>query len=309
MEFITGKCPKCSGELQIPENRDSIICMYCGEEIDTKQAIEGVKEQVEVTPEKKAQHNEYVRLAMEGFPKMLFAIEDPLKHFKKKEYEGSFREYQELHKTTMDAIEDAYLTCDNREELLAALAQEFVAKVNESMSQKKKRQQEDTLMNYNMCIVVYINPALIDYNKSSGKLLAEELLCQWKNNFPKTNLKISDFETINSGFKRRFCYITTAVCESLGKPDDCYELNTLRAYRDNYLDKTEEGEEMIRRYYDIAPTIVKHINQNQEREAIYASIWKQYLSPCIQLIEQNENEECRVLYQNMVDTLAKQYFN
>lgn len=309
MEFITGKCPKCGGELQIPEDRESIICMYCGEEIETKQAIEASKEPKPVSMEEKAKHGAYADKAMNWFPQMLFSIKDPLKDFKKNAYEASFRAYEEEHKETMDAIEDAYLTSDAREELLQSLVREFIEKVNAQMALKKKRQQEDALMNYNMCLVVYVNPALIDYNKTSGMPLAEELLKQWKENFPKTNLKVSDFATINGGFKRRFCYITTAVCESLGKPDDCYELNLLREYRDGYLQQSEEGEQMIQRYYDIAPTIVKHINREADKNNIYLDIWKNYLSPCIRLIEQNENEKCQVLYQDMVETLAQQYFN
>ena len=32
MKFLRGVCPHCNGELQIPENLDTIICMYCGKE-------------------------------------------------------------------------------------------------------------------------------------------------------------------------------------------------------------------------------------------------------------------------------------
>lgn len=310
MEFIKGKCPKCNGELQIPENREKIICMYCGEEIEVRQAMEGVSVSKTVNSEKKAKYKEYAEKAIRDFPQMLFSIEEPLKDFKKDLYEKSFRAYEEVHMETMNAIEDAYLAGENPEQLLKELAGEFVARVNEQMDLKKsRRQKDDALMNYNMCIVVYMNPALIDHNKSSGEPLAEELLRQWKENFPKTNLKIAAFESINDGFKKRFCYITTAVCESLGKPDDCYELNLLRDYRDHYLQQTEEGEQLVKRYYNVAPTIVKHINQTAGKEKIYEDIFHTYLFPCIQLIENDEKEKCRIVYQNMVDTLTEQYFN
>ncbi len=309
MEFVTGKCPRCNGELQIPENRETIICMYCGEEINVQQAVGECEEPRQVDIEKKARHGEYAQKAIMDFPQMLFSIKDPLKDFKKAAYESSFRRYEENQREIMDAIEDAYLTSDEPEELLNKIAGKMVAQVNEQMKDMKKRQQEEALMGYNLSIVVYVNPALIDYNKSSGTPLAEELLRQWKESFPKTNLKISNFENINGGFKKRFCYITTAVCESLGKSDDCYELTTLRNYRDEYLQQTEDGEAMVKKYYDVAPTIVKHINRNPEKERIYQEIWKDYLSPCIRLIENHENEQCSVLYQDMVNTLARQYFN
>ena len=77
MEFITGKCPKCNGELPIPENRESIICMYCGEEIETRQAMSSSKEPVEVTDEKKAHNSEYVSAALEGCLYNLRTVTDP----------------------------------------------------------------------------------------------------------------------------------------------------------------------------------------------------------------------------------------
>lgn len=244
----------------------------------------------------------------EGLKQMLFSIQDPLKNFKKNEYEKSFRSYEEKFSETMDEIEEAYGNAEDPAQLLEELAMSLVLQVQEQLQQKKnQRQREKVLMDYNMSIVIYLSPALIDHNKESGRPLMEELLRRWKAAFPKTNLKVSTFEEINSGVRNRYCYITTAVCENLGKPDDCYELNLLRDYRDGYLQQTEEGEQLIRKYYDVAPTIVKHINQRKEKDQIYQDIFASYLSPCIQLIENHENEKCRVLYQDMVDTLTKKY--
>ena len=44
----------------------------------------------------------------------------------------------------------------------------------------------------------------------------------------------------------------------------------------------------------VAPSIVKHINQRPDRKEIYQSIWDEYLSPCIGLIESHQLEDCRV---------------
>ena len=93
-----------------------------------------------------------------------------------------------------------------------------------------------------------------------------------------------------------FCYITTAVCESLNKPDDCYELTTLRKYRDEYLLSTESGREIVEEYYNIAPTIVKRIGRQDDAGEIYRGIWDEYLSPCIHLIEKGRKEECKDRY-------------
>ncbi|MDO5603415.1 MAG: CFI-box-CTERM domain-containing protein, partial [Oscillospiraceae bacterium] len=98
------------------------------------------------------------------------------------------------------------------------------------------------------------------------------------------------------------------VCETFGKPDDCYELTLLREYRDGYLMSQPDGAEVIRQYYDLAPSIVKHINQRADRKEIYRGVWETYLRPCIQMIEQSRPQQCKEQYIKMVQDLEKQYF-
>ena len=101
--------------------------------------------------------------------------------------------------------------------------------------------------------------------------------------------------------------MTTAVCRSLDKPDGCYELKTLRDYRDRYLASSPGGRETIREYYNIAPTIVKRIERQKNADEIYRKIWKEYLERCIGLIETGKMEECREVYTKMVHELEREY--
>ena len=64
----------------------------------------------------------------------------------------------------------------------------------------------------------------------------------------------------------------------------------------------------MQEYYDIAPTIVKHINRDKKCKEIYASIWEEYLAPCLHLIEEDRKEDCQELYTRMVRNLEKEYF-
>lgn len=41
--------------------------------------------------------------------------------------------------------------------------------------------------------------------------------------------------------------------------------------------------------------------------AIYQEIWERYLNPCVKLIEENRQEECREVYSDMVRSLEKKY--
>ena len=39
MVFKAAKCPNCSGDLQVPDNRDIVKCMYCGNDVVVREAI------------------------------------------------------------------------------------------------------------------------------------------------------------------------------------------------------------------------------------------------------------------------------
>lgn len=38
--FREGTCPKCHEKIQVPDDREKILCMYCGEEILVARASE-----------------------------------------------------------------------------------------------------------------------------------------------------------------------------------------------------------------------------------------------------------------------------
>ena len=120
-------------------------------------------------------------------------------------------------------------------------------------------------------------------------------------------ISYSDYDIISGGFKKKLCYITTAVCESRNLPDDCYELTTLRTYRDDYLMRTEEGQKLVEEYYDIAPVLVMCIDMQNNSKEIYENIYKKYLLPCLADIENDQMEACRENYVSMVHELERKY--
>lgn len=251
----------------------------------------------------------YYLTGIEGMPKLLDCCEDPLPHFKKNIYADEFRRMYQQNFQTFDAIENGYNSVVDKDQFLINMAQALADHAAELVNGcKGKNKQEQKLMDLNMAMAVFVFPMILEYKGNSSRPLVDRLLEAWKEKFPKANIQASDFADIESGFHKKFCYITTAVCESFGKPDDCYELTLLRDYRDHYLAESSEGASMIQEYYDVAPTIVKHINQKDFSAAIYRSIWETYIGPCISMIEQGNLEECRDLYQKMVWELKEQYF-
>lgn len=114
-------------------------------------------------------------------------------------------------------------------------------------------------------------------------------------------------EGLGQGIKDAMrCYITTATCEAYGKPDDCYELTTFRAFRDGWLKAQSDGQALIDRYYATAPQIVELINQQPNRADIYQHLNDTYLTPCLSYIEQGENEKCKATYVAMMEHLYQE---
>ena len=106
-------------------------------------------------------------------------------------------------------------------------------------------------------------------------------------------------------FKAVGCFITTAVCQSLSKSDDCDELKSFREYRDQWLIFEKDGIELIEEYYSVAPNIVENINQCKDHQRIYRDIWDSYLNNAYTLIKCKKYKEAKSLYIQMVLDLKK----
>lgn len=310
MNFREGKCPKCQGVLQVPEDRDSILCMYCGEKLDVSDILkqeEDTKTEIK-TQEKPLDYEESLQTAMDQLPRLLLELENPLGAFKKDKYEEHFKSLYKENEDTLYCIWKVVSFAENPSEVMNGLATKFVKEAALSVeSLPKKSLREQRLMDFNLSLAVYVIPIILEYKNKALDLLADQILEEWKKQFPKTNVGKSDYANIYSGFRKKLCYITTAVCETLGKGDDCYELTLLRHYRDYFLLNQSDGEEVINEYYNIAPTIVKRINKLSNSNEIYKAVWDDYLNPCVKLIEDNKNMECKDVYYKMVRDLQREY--
>lgn len=111
----------------------------------------------------------------------------------------------------------------------------------------------------------------------------------------------------SSGNSGSFCFITTVVCEYLGKSDDCTELNTLRNYRDTWLKKQSDGPMLIAEYYNNAPIIVSKMKTSEHFEWYCRYLWNVYIQPCLRFIEQGELEHCKKRYIEMFRYLQSEF--
>ncbi|MEM9842953.1 MAG: CFI-box-CTERM domain-containing protein, partial [Pseudomonadota bacterium] len=63
----------------------------------------------------------------------------------------------------------------------------------------------------------------------------------------------------------RDCFLTTAAVETIGLADDCWELKTLRKFRDTWLAQQPGGMQDIKRYYRHAPAIAEKLSLDPRR--------------------------------------------
>lgn len=92
------------------------------------------------------------------------------------------------------------------------------------------------------------------------------------------------------------CFITTAVCNSLGLPDDCRELQTLRKFRDEYMRADPDRRLMVSVYYQVAPKFVRLINKKENADAVYSRMLSLFIHPALDAIERGDNAEAMAIY-------------
>ena len=223
----------------------------------------------------------------------------------RKSYTTEIEQLKSSYQTLFEEIIVAVDESEDNLEIIADFLPEYASRQLNALPSKRKR--GIATIDYNMNMVAFFLPLIGELHALQAKPLVEKIVEKWNEKMPDTKIGASTVDGIAGGFKKGLCYISTAVCSSLQKPDDCYELSLLRQYRDTYLLNSKEGNAVIEEYYNIAPTIVKRINQQADSALTYRRIWQDYLSPCVRLIEEQKHEECKGLYCDMVRKLEREY--
>jgi len=102
------------------------------------------------------------------------------------------------------------------------------------------------------------------------------------------------------------CFVTTACVKYYGLKDDCYELETLRHYRDTYLLQSEKGKRIVSKYYQVAPSIVKSLEADKNNKELFAKIFLQIKAAC-NAIEQQDFEKATTIYKSAIAALYHKF--
>lgn len=232
------------------------------------------------------------------------------KKFKKKLYKEAIEDARKKHAGMINMMVGCFEECaqEDRPQLVEELADVIPEYACGKMQSVKKLSRESYAMDYNLNMAAFVVPVL-NYNRNEHCVAVTKRMVELWNQRKVNSLKLSHstYEEIAGGFERKLCYITTAVCRSQGKPDDCYELRAFRDFRDGYLMRSGDGRRLVEEYYDIAPGIVMLINMEKHPDKTYEGIYEKHLMPCLRFIEEGRRNDCRNRYISMVRELEEKY--
>ncbi len=95
------------------------------------------------------------------------------------------------------------------------------------------------------------------------------------------------------------CFITTACVSYYGLPDNCYQLITLRKFRDTYLSVSKANKDLVNQYYSVAPRLVELLETDKDKSKLYQQIFERINKACNE-IEHRNYSEAKAVYQNAV---------
>jgi hypothetical protein len=282
--------------------------MFCGESFD----LEG-KEIQDISESTLNGIKADYQTALMNISYLVDNIQQQLPKFTKAHYTTSFEEYVQNGASILIPTERyAALSDDNvsivveetAKALIEAIEKDISNSKGEGITSSKKR----LLDQYRFFLAVYTIPMIRFLKYEISEPLAESIIDKWRNRYPQYAFNKGDYSELKSGFERKgLCFITTAVCERMDKPDDCYELKTFRKFRDTYMQQTKERQELVEEYYRIAPVIVASIDLQPNRIGKYNDIWQEYLQPCLKDMEDNYLDKCEERYAKMVQNLRAEY--
>ena len=129
--------------------------------------------------------------------------------------------------------------------------------------------------------------------------------CTWYGSYYYPDESCSTHYRKRSNSSSSDCYITTILCNRLGLEDDCEELETLRGFRKNILQKDEQYKNILFEYDTVGPVIANKIEQ--EDILIVRGLYLTYIEPVVDFIKKNNQQEAIDRYTEMTNLLKSFY--
>lgn len=279
-------CPGCGRMVDVPAGMDTCFCTFCGTKVTLPPPPSAALDTA-------ALGRELAELMMQN--------RSLARQFGKATYETQFRDYRAKLAPLVLRLEESLPSGALRETALNETACAWLDALAAQWKRGEPRYEDQHM------IAIFTIPALRDLPQPSGEELAKSAQTLWVRRWPKAPIGFGSYEEIAGGFQKKLCYITSAVCRTQGKADDCYELTAFRRFRDQVMLQSENGRALVEEYYRLAPAIVTTVALCQDEAAVYDSVYRDYLLPCLTLLESGDNTGCRDKYVEMVRHMEKTY--
>lgn len=283
-------CPGCGRVVDIPEGMDACFCTFCGARVEHPAAP---------VPDAPAPAPLDTAALAKELSALMAENRGLARQFARATYELQFRTYQAKLAPLIIRLEAGLPQGDGREAAVEAMAAAWLDALSARWKKGRPQYEEQHLM------AVFTIPALRDLPQKSGDELARAAQALWVKRWPKEPIGLGNYQDIVNGFRWKLCYITTAVCRVQGKGDDCYELTAFRRFRDQVMLRSEEGRALVEEYYRLAPAIVTSVRLCRDEKAVYDQVYREYLLPCLRLLEAGDEKGCRDKYVEMVRHMEK----
>jgi hypothetical protein len=142
---------------------------------------------------------------------------------------------------------------------------------------------------------MYTNLMDQNYQLGIGSINAEQQVA-------KASIQSSESAAQSAGG----CYITTAVCDTLGLPDDCHTLKTLREFRDTYMMRSAKGRAYVREYYETAPALCDKIHNRTDARTYLEGLYTRFILPALLNIGWKNPEGAFKIYRRMIYTIRQE---
>lgn len=105
------------------------------------------------------------------------------------------------------------------------------------------------------------------------------------------------------------CFISSACATGVGLPDNCWELEVLRAFRDDHMGLTDTGRQLLAEYDRRAPAIVAAIDALDPTTTtlVYAEIYHTGIRRAVNLVLAGQYDEATELYKSVCETLDARF--
>ena len=103
------------------------------------------------------------------------------------------------------------------------------------------------------------------------------------------------------------CFITTAIVHILGMDDTCEELQTLRVFRKNILQKDDKYRDLLLRYDAMGPVLARALACDEDRVQIAIDLFQIYIKGCVRYLKAGRVDDAIVLYTEMVERMISKY--